>query len=265
MRCLLGWWCLCLVTTGWAQSNPFAQVAEAYLVEIDGQVVWSQASEQALAPASLTKLMTALLALEHLRPEAPLRVSRTAAAETGSRLGLRPGEQFQMQDLLAAALMASANDACRALAEGLDGSEQRFVQRMNRRAQELGLRHTHFVNACGHDAPQHRSSASDLALLAHALMRHPMALAWAGQTEASIAARHGGRRYVLKNKNALIGRYAGASGLKTGYTPAAGRCLVAYAQRGSHSVLLVMLRGKDRWWDAVDILDLAFERAAQAS
>ncbi len=120
---------------------------------------------------------------------------------------------------------------------------------------------THFTNACGHDEANHHSTAHDLALLAHALLQHAELLPLTSQKESQIATLDGARRYTLQNKNALIGRYDGALGLKTGYTPNAGKCLVAYAKRGEHTVLLVLLHGQDRWWDAVDILDLAFDHA----
>jgi D-alanyl-D-alanine carboxypeptidase (penicillin-binding protein 5/6) len=161
-------------------------------------------------------------------------------------------------------MIASSNDACHALADHLGGNEAGFVARMNRRATELGMRDTHFTNACGHDATQHYSSAHDLARLAHELLRHPSLFEITSQKNLQIATLDGKKLYTLENKNALIGRYDGALGLKTGYTPNAGKCLIAFAKRNGHEVLLVMLHGKDRWWDAVDILDLAFDHARTA-
>jgi len=131
---------------------------------------------------------------------------------------------------------------------------------MNRRAQQLGLRDTQFKNACGHDAPGHYSTANDLARLSRILLGQPQLLALTAQPRATIVSE-AGKSYPLANKNALIGRYTGALGLKTGYTSQAGKCLVAYAKRGEHEVLLVILHGNDRWWDAVDILDIAFDHA----
>lgn len=261
MRFLVGLWLLCQTLLALAQTDPFPAVGAAYLVEINGATVWHKQASRALPPASLTKLMTALLVLEQGQLQTPATVSRAAAAETGTRLGLQAGEKFQVQDLLAATLIASANDACHALADGLAGSELKFVQRMNQRAVALKLRHTHFVNACGHDAPGHYASAQDLALLAHALLKHPLATELSAKVAARISTLDGGKSYEFKSSNALVDRYQGAIGLKTGYTPKAGQCLVAYVQRGPTQVLLVLLRGKDRWWDAVDMLDLAFARA----
>jgi len=242
-------------------SNPFNDIARAYLVEVDGKVVWHKAEHQRLAPASLTKLMTALLAAESLRADAPVTVSLAAAKETGSKLGLPAHTTLTANDLLAATLVASANDACHALADAIAGSQERFVQRMNQRARQMNLHNTHFSNACGHDAPDHYSSAEDLARLAATLMQNTALATLVAKAELQIASSDGAHRYRLTNSNALIGRYGGAIGIKTGTTPQAGKCLVALVRRGNHSVMLVLLKGKDRWWDATDVLDIAFAHA----
>jgi D-alanyl-D-alanine carboxypeptidase (penicillin-binding protein 5/6) len=264
MRWLIGLWLLCQSALALAQSNPFPAIGAAYWLEIDGTPVWSKQADRHLPPASLTKMMTALLLLEQYPSPSAMRasvnVSNTAARETGSHIGLKAQEQLTLADLLAATLIASANDACRALVDHAAGNQAEFVRRMNLRAKELAMRHTRFTNACGHDAPQHYSTARDLALLAHALMQHPIALELASQPERHISTSNGTRNFLVKNTNALIGRYQGAIGLKTGRTDGAGNCLVALAQRGHKQVLLVLLKGTDRWWDAVDVLDLAFER-----
>jgi D-alanyl-D-alanine carboxypeptidase (penicillin-binding protein 5/6) len=264
MRLLLGLLLSCHALLALAQPDPFPEVASAYRAEVDGRPVWERQANRRLPPASLTKLMTALLVLDDYHPQAEVTISRSAAGETGSHLGLRNGDRFHVEDLLAAALIHSANDACRALAEHIAGSEARFVQRMNRRARELGMRDTRFTNACGHDAPGHYSSARDLALLANESLKQRTLLELTAKQQEKISALNAPRDYRFANKNALIGRYRGALGLKTGYTAKAGKCLIAYAERGSTKVLLVMLHGGDRWWDAVDILDLAFDHARAA-
>lgn len=261
MRHLIGLWLLCHVTLATALPDLFPDVASAYRVEISGTPVWERKAHERLPPASLTKLMTALLVLEQGDLQAPVTVSPAAARETGARLKLKAGERYRLHDLLAATLMASANDACHALADAIAGKERDFVQRMNRRAAELGMRDTHFENACGHDAKGHLSSAHDLALLAREIIRQPQLLQLTSRIEQHIESVGGARRIRFENKNALVGRYRGAFGLKTGYTARAGKCLIAYAKRGDTTVLLVLLHGNDRWWDAVDILDVAFTEA----
>ena len=261
MRYLFGLLLLCHAALALAQPDPFPQVAASYLVEINGMPVWEKQGNRRLPLASLTKLMTALLTVELSQPQTIATVSHAAAQESGTRLGLKTSDKFHVEDLLAAALIASANDACHALADHIAGSQTRFVQLMNRRAKKLGMRNTHFANACGHDMKDHYSSAHDLALLANELIKYPQITELTAKTAARISTLDGARNYRFESKNALIGRYSGALGLKTGYTPNAGKCLVAYAKRGDTHVLLVMLHGYDRCWDAADILDLAFDHA----
>ncbi|MDD2701618.1 MAG: serine hydrolase [Sideroxydans sp.] len=261
MRHLIGLWLLCHVTLAAALTDLFPDVASAYRVEIDGTPTWERKAHDHLPPASLTKLMTALLAIEQGDLQQLATITPAAARETGARLKLKAGERYRLHDLLAATLMASANDACHALADAISGSERAFVARMNQRAAELGMHDTHFKNACGHDAKGHYSSAHDLTQLAHKIIEQPVLLQLTSRIEQDIRSSDDKRKISFENKNALVGRYRGAFGLKTGYTARAGKCLIAYAKRGDTKVLLVLLHGNDRWWDAVDILDVAFAEA----
>ncbi len=260
---IFGLWLLAQTALAASQPDPFPQVAAAYLVELDGEAIWARQPDRRLPPASLTKLMTALVVLEQGQLDQVVSISRAASRESGARLGLKSGERLRIKDLLAATLLQSANDACHALADHLASSEAAFVKRMNRRAQALGLRDTKFRNACGHDAAGHYSTAHDLARLARELLKHPQVIPLTSQRSTTITTLEG-KPYHVANRNALIGRYDGALGLKTGYTAKAGKCLVAYAKRNGHEVLLVILRGQDRWWDTADILDLAFDHARLA-
>ena len=160
-------------------------------------------------------------------------------------------------------LVASSNDACRALAEWQAGSEARFVEAMNARAVRLGLSRTRFVNACGHDAPGHLSTANDLAVLARAAMANPEYARRAGIESAELDTVDHRRKFLIRNHNQLVGRSPGVVGVKSGFTARAGKCIVALARRGPHEVLLVMLNAKNRWWDAHDALDYAFRRAPE--
>lgn len=199
--------------------------------------------------------MTALLALERGRLEDTVAVSAAAARETGARIGLRHGEKLRARDLLAAMVVRSANDACRALADHIS---PKFVRLMNRRVTELGLRATRFADPCGHDREEQYTTAEDLARLAEEVVQHQEYLALARLPRVTISTASG-RRFDLSNTNALIGRYEGAIGLKTGFTPRAGPCLVALAEKNGVRVLLVLLNAPNRWWNAEGLLDRAFQ------
>lgn len=239
-------------------DDPFPQKAASYVLMIEGKITWARHPAQPLPPASLTKIMTALLAVESRTLEETATVGVAAAGETGSRIGLKPGDRLKAGDLLAATLLMSANDACHALADHVAGSESQFVGLMNRRADSLGLRHTRFTNACGHDQPGHVSTARDLASLAQAAMDDPDFASLAGVVRATIETTDGTRRFQLDNKNELIGRYPGAIGVKSGFTAKAGKCVAAAVHRDGRRVLLVLLNAPDRWWTAVSMLDRAF-------
>lgn len=234
------------------------------MVEARGKVLWSHRAERPLPPASLTKIMTALVFLESGMPlDGVVTVSANAQRATGSRLRLRAGEQMRAGDALSATLLPSANDACLALAEHVAGSGAQFAARMNLRARSLGMTRTHFTNPCGHDHPKHLSTARDLALLAAAAMRQPAFAALVGTVNLRVATL-GGRSFELENKNELVGRYPGAIGVKSGFTPRAGKCLVAVAVRDGVTVMLVLLNGPNRWWDSAATLDRAFAASTSA-
>lgn len=254
--------CLLAVSGAAGAENPYPKVASAYLVKLGGRTLWAGNPTKRLPPASLTKMMTALVALDAFQPDAVVTVGRAAAKETGTRLGLEAGDRMRVGDLFAATVIRSANDACHALADWQAGSEARFVRLMNRRAAALGLRDTHFMNACGHDAPGHHASARDLATLAEAVMRHPVYAGTAATLEARFTTADGRREFAITNTNALLGRLPGAVGVKTGFTPKAGACLAAMAARDGHQALLVLLNAPNRWWDAHEMLDRALTLAA---
>jgi len=201
-------------------------------------------------------MMTALLVLERGSLDDVIVVSRAAARETGLRIGLKAGERLSVRDLLTATVVRSANDACRALA---DQTAADFVSLMNRRAAQLGMRDTRFLDPCGHDREGQYSTAADLARLAELVAQHEEYLRLSQMRRASIATTDGRRRYTFNTTNALIGRYEGAIGLKTGFTGAAGHCLVALAERDGVRVLVVLLHARNRWWHAAGLLDLAFD------
>ncbi|MHB1398875.1 MAG: D-alanyl-D-alanine carboxypeptidase family protein [Trichloromonadaceae bacterium] len=242
-------------------GNPFAGAAAAYLVkapDTPGNPDWAQQADRRLPPASLTKVMTALIVLETTSPAAVVTIDRQAAAETGSRLKLQVGDSFLVRDLLAATLIRSANDAAHALAVHVAGSEAAFARKMTQRAAKLGLRNSHFVNASGLDHPQHYSSANDLARIAQEALKHPMFRDLVGTAQSAIKPLNRDQTYPLETSNKLLTKYEGMLGVKTGYTSKAGRCLIALAERDGQQVMLVLLNAPQRWESAAAMLDRAF-------
>ncbi len=256
LRVLLALACLA-ASAARAADDPYPWIAAAYLVKRDGAVLWAGSAERRLPPASLAKLMTALLALERGNLDETVTVGKGVLQATGTRIGLKPGERLSARELLAAAVVRSANDACRALAEHLGGSLKVFIQVMNQRAAWLGMKDTHFVDPCGHDRDGQYSSAADLAILAEQVMRHDEYLRLAKTPKISFKTLDG-RAFTLRNTNALLGRYPGAIGLKTGHTPGAGNCLVALAERDGVRVTVVLLNSPRRWSFAPRLMDKAF-------
>ncbi len=244
-----------------AQPAPdrFAGAAAAYLVRADGRTLFAAAADARLPPASLTKMMTALVVGDLAQPDAEVTVSARAAKAGGARMGLTQGMRLRVADLLAGMLLRSANDACHALADHL-GGERRLVERMNERARAMALSATHFANPCGFDATDHRSSAADLARIAEALLAQPPLALLVAQPKLRVVSRDG-RVFQLTNTNALIGRVAGARGVKTGFTDRAGHCLVGVVERDGVRVLVVLLNARDRWWNAAAMIDAAFDAA----
>ena len=240
-----------------AAGSPFANPPAAYLLQVNGETFQERNSNTRRPPASLTKIMTALIIMERCDLDEVVVVSRGAARETGSRIGLRQGERLTVRNLLAATLMASANDACRALADHEAGNQKNFVAKMNARARKLKMKNTRFSNACGHDSANLYSTAHDLAILTNDAMQIPLFTKLVAKRSMRITTKDG-RSYYLKNLNRLIGNYPGAQGVKTGTTPNAGQCLVAIAERKDKKVLLVIMHAKNRWRTARGMLDAAF-------
>jgi len=248
-----------------AAASAFSNPPPSYLLRVNGQTFRERNPHTRRAPASLTKIMTALIVIEGCDDlDEVVVVSRGAALETGSRIGLRRGERLTVRNLLAATLMASANDACRALADHAGGNQKDFVALMNARARSLGLENTRFSNACGHDSAGLYSTAHDLAVLSEKAMSVPLFANMVARRSMRIKTVNGGRTFYLRNKNRLIGNYPGALGIKTGTTPNAGQCLVALAEREDRKVLLVIMHARRRWQTAPAMLDAAFAARSTA-
>jgi D-alanyl-D-alanine carboxypeptidase (penicillin-binding protein 5/6) len=238
--------------------DPYPKAAVAYAVVVDGEVLWGRNMDLQRAPASLTKLLTALVLLNsNWNPDAWLTVSHEAAHTTHPRAGLHTGDQVRADDALQAMLMHSANDACMVLAQNAGGTLEAFAVRMNALAAQLGMTNSHFVHPCGFDADGQYSTVNDLLRLAKAAHANPRIARIVLQEQAEIGLASG-RLLSFKNTNLLLGRLGGVMGLKTGYTAQAGHCLIAVAEQSGHRVWLVLLDSQRRWWSANKIITDAF-------
>ncbi|HZU04855.1 MAG TPA: D-alanyl-D-alanine carboxypeptidase family protein [Chloroflexota bacterium] len=236
-------------------KSPLVTARAAILVDAASDaVLYAKNAEERVAPASLTKMMTALVALERGRLDQRITASERVRVEPVV-IGLDPGETLTLEDLLYGLLLNSGNDAAIAIAEGVGGSIERFVAWMNEKAAALGMQHTHFLNPHGLDMPGHYSTAEDLARLTIAMMRNPVLARIAGTREHIVP---GPPLYRFRNTNPLLGVYDGVNGGKTGFTDLAGRCLAVSAVRGGHQVVAVVLDSQNIALDGQVLLDYVF-------
>lgn len=269
--------CLCFVCLPMTVSAAPAEVSAKAAVLMDmttGTVLYEQNAHERLPPASVTKVMTMLLVMEAIDSgkigwEDPVTASEAAAAKGGSQIYLKVGETMTVTELLKSVAVSSANDSACALAEHLCGSEEAFVAQMNHRAEELGMQDTHFVNCTGlddaPDAKAHLTSAYDIALMSRELMRnHPdiqnFTTIWMDTV------RNG--TFGLANTNKMVRFYPGTTGLKTGFTSAAGYCLSATATRDGLSLIAVVLgasTSQERFSACKSLLDYGFANYALIS
>jgi len=226
-----------------------------------GQVLWQRNPYEHLRIASLTKMMTALLTVESAPPTAPVLVTRQAIATSGSKVGVLPfGRHVRLESLLYGLLLPSGNDAAVALAQHVAGTVGRFVDRMNHEAAALGMGCTHYSSPSGFYDQGNYSCAADLAVLAHVDLEQPrIARVTRTYTAALPFPIHGGRLFLYNNNPLLIYGYPGVTGLKTGYTEAAGKCLVATAERHGVRLGVVLLDSPDPATQASRLLDSGFE------
>jgi D-alanyl-D-alanine carboxypeptidase (penicillin-binding protein 5/6) len=227
-----------------------------------GRVLWRRDPEQVVPVASLTKMMTALVVVEHASSNGRVLVTRASIDYTGSGIGLLPLHKYiPVETMLYGLLLPSGNDAAIALAQHVAGSESRFIAMMNTRARQLGLRCTHFTTSSGIVDRGNHSCATDLARLTHALLMQPrLARIVATPRVVRPFPIKGGKLYLFNNNPLLRRGYPGADGVKTGFTDAAGRCLVATARRGPVWLGVVLLHSQDPPDQATELLDAGFAR-----
>ena len=238
----------------------------AILIEAStGEVIYNNNEDEKLAPASMTKMMSLIIIMEeidkgNLKWDEKIKISQNAASMGGSQIYLEAGEEMTVNDLIKGIAMASANDAVVALAERISGSEESFVERMNRKSKELGLKNTYFINATGLDEEGHYSSAKDMALIARELVKNENILKFSSTYEDYLR-QNTNKKFWLVNTNKLIKTYTGMDGLKTGFTESAMYCLTATAVRNDMRLIGVLMgepSSKQRNEEMSDLLDYGF-------
>ena len=258
---------LLLTARAGAAENIQLTAASAILIEAStGRVLYEKAADTPRFPASTTKMMTCLLALEEGGLSSIVTVSRTAAETEDTEV--EAGDRFVLAELIAEMMLRSDNGASVAIAEDLAGSSGAFAAHMNEKARELGAKDTHFMNPNGLPDPAHVSTARDIARIAAYGMKNPKFRSFVGAKEREITwVAPERKRVLMANTNRLLSTYEGATGIKTGYTNASGGCLAAAARRGGVELVAVVLGAADeeaRFADAARLLDMGFRRVKAA-
>ncbi|MGG0187939.1 D-alanyl-D-alanine carboxypeptidase family protein [Bacillus rhizoplanae] len=253
-----------------AETKPklAEQASSAIVIEQDtGKVLFEKNPNEKLPPASMTKIMTMLLIMEQIEKgkltlKDKVRTSEHAASMGGSQIFLEPGEEMTVNEMLKGIAIASGNDASVAVAEHIAGSEEGFVDMMNRKAKDLGLKNTHFQNPTGLPAKNHYSTAYDMAVMAKELMKYPLIRKYTGKYEDYLR-EDTDKKFWLVNTNKLVRFYPGVDGVKTGFTTEAKYCLTASAERNGMRVISVVMgspTSKERNAEVTKLLDYAFSQ-----
>jgi serine-type D-Ala-D-Ala carboxypeptidase (penicillin-binding protein 5/6) len=247
-----------------AQGGPRVVSRHAVLVDADaGEVLWGRGSRTPRPPASLTKMLTALAVRASLDLDGRVAASRVAARQPARLPAVERGQRLTVEQALKALMIVSANDVAVMLAEGAAGSVGRFARAMDAESERLGLRQSRWRNRHGLDAPGHRSSAFDLAILARAVLRDHW-LARVVRTRRTAFTSPSGRRHTLTARSRFLLGYRGAVGVKTGLTDDAGHCLAAAATGHGRTLIAVVLDSPDTAADAGQLLDWGFGRGRSA-
>lgn len=245
-----------------ADPPPINAKAAILLDAKTGQVLYDKKSSLRCAPASTTKILTAIIALESGRLDDEVKVSTRAAGTGGSSMYLYAGQTITIRELLTGLMLRSGNDAAVAIAEHLAGSTEEFVNLMNRKAHQLGAYNSHFRNPNGLSAPGHYSTAFDLAWMSRYALANPAFAEIVSTKETSIEwlDRKGhSHDKSLRNTNKLLWMLEDADGVKTGTTGEAGPCLVSSATRGNQKLIAVVLHDHSRWFDSMKLLKYGFD------
>jgi D-alanyl-D-alanine carboxypeptidase (penicillin-binding protein 5/6) len=257
--------CALTITLFWLSHSaeavkiPSINAHSAILMDAaTGKVLFRKNSQDIMAPASTTKIMTGILALEKLTPEKKVRISKKGATREGTSLDLVCGEQKTIRELLYGAMLVSGNDAAVALAEAVSGSENNFARLMTDKAKLLGMNNTCFKNASGLPVIGHYSTAYDMALLTRYALKNKIFAAIVKTKYRNISGPQQGQERKLQNHNKLLWKYSYATGVKTGYTVNAGGCLVSAANRNGKTLIAVVLKTAVIYDDCIKMFNYGF-------
>lgn len=238
---------------------PSSDISASGVVILDvasGVYLYKRNEEELLSPASTTKIMTALVALDHYSLDDVLTVEDTA--NDGQTMKLVPGERMTMENLLYGTLIHSANDAAYTLAQNYPGGVDKFVQAMNQKAVSLHLTNSHFTNPVGYDDANHKMTPVDLARLASIALLNPTITKMVAIPQITISDVTHTYFHALTNVNQLLGKIPGVGGIKTGWTEAAGENLVTLIERNNHKVIIVLLHSNDRFGETAKLIDWVY-------
>lgn len=240
------------------KSNQFflddltLSASSVYAIDLSSMtVLYEKDSQKSLYPASTSKMMTALVALDTFSLEEELTVGKEATV-SGNKLSLKEGDLISVKDLLAALLIFSANDSAYVLANNDDLGADNFIKKMNEKALDLGLKQTHFVNPAGFDEDGQLSTARDLNIIARELLQHEQLKQLVATPYKQIIGQNWS--YDLYNSNQLLGQIQGVSGVKTGTTELAGEVLVTLIERDGHQILITLMNSQDRYQDTSKLI-----------
>lgn len=240
------------------QPPPDVTATAVYITDVQSMVpLWSKNPDQPLPPASTTKIMTAIVAMESLSQENIVEPKNGPAI--GKTINLKVNEQFTTADMMYGLLLESGNDVALALAQNYPGGYPAMVEAMNRKSAQLGMPQTHFVNVSGIDQAGHVSTAHDLAILATEAMKSPKFREIVGTKEKEIVSIDGRGHYELHNTNQLLGTLEGVIGVKTGWTETAGESLVTYVDRNGKQIAIALLGSQDRFGETIQLVNWAYE------
>ncbi len=236
---------------------PLLTARGAVVIDADSKTILFQKNpDLKLLPASTTKIMTGLVAIENYDLGQVITID--SVHQTGEVMELQPGEKITVENLLYGLLVQSANDAATVLSQSYPGGQDKFIAAMNDKAESLGLTNTHYTNATGLDAYDHYTSAHDLALLGAQAMQNPTFKKIVGTQGISVSDIDNTMSHDLETIDKLLGQVPGLSGIKTGWTELAGECFVSYVSRDGHDLVTVVLGSGDRFGETVSLIDWSY-------